>query len=61
MRVRLAQMWFDHQGKRWREGEHDMPDKYKEFLPESAIVLNEDGKEVAVEKGKDPLTAFKKK
>lgn len=40
MRVRFRQLWFCPDGKRYRPGIHEVPDKHRSVLPSTSKVIS---------------------
>lgn len=59
MKVHLDVMWFDG-SRRWRPGDHDMPNSLKEKLPPDAVILDEGEAKKAEKKEESEALSFAK-
>ena len=50
MKVKLKKGWFGPDGSRYRPGEHQFPQSWKDKLPSSAVVLADEEQPVEAEK-----------
>jgi hypothetical protein len=60
MRIRLARNWFTPSRQFFLAGEHEVPDSFKEILPKSAEILEEQEEVDPVEAAETKEPAKKK-